>query len=213
MTGLRNKWAIALAAGAFTTTLVGGVAFASFQAPSAAQTGVVPPGANSLADQEKPKDKIKATLDDLVKKGTITQAQEDAILQALKDAAPSPRPKTPAAPRVPTVASFLGDQLKATATFLGLSPKELLTQLQAGKSIADVAVSLNKSTTDLAALLTKNANDRIDLAVAAKKLTADQGTALKSKVAAEVTSFLQRSFAKPAPRPFTPLKPTPSPKP
>ena len=116
-------------------------------------------------------------------------------------------------PLVPSIRSFIGDLTHTTATYLGLTEKELVVQLQAGKSIADVTASLNKSTTELATLLTKNANDRIDKAVAAKKLTADQATALRSRVAAEVTSFLQRSFTKPAPRPQGPVKPPPAPKP
>ena len=210
---IRHKWAFAVAAGALTTTLVGGVAFATFQAPVTEQQAVIPPSGQAVTDQEGPKTKTKAVLDDLVKKGTITQAQEDAILQALKDAAPSPRPKPPVPARVPSIGSFLGEETKITATYLGLSPKELLTQLQAGKSIADVAVSLNKSTAELAALLTKSASDKIDLAVAAKKLTADQATALKSKLAAEITSFLQRSLTRPAPRPLLPPKPSPKPTP
>ncbi len=207
---IRHTWAIAVAAAAFTTALVGGVALAAFQAPSTDQASVLAPNTQTLADESGPKDRLKATLDALVKKGTITQAQEDAILQALKDSAPSPRPRPPVAPNI---RSFVGDLTRTTATFLGLSERDLLIQLRAGKSIADVTVSLNKSTTDLAALLTKNANDKIDLAVAAKKLTADQATALKAKVPGEVTTFLQRTFMKPAARPLVPVKPTPTPKP
>src|SRR5947209_7840282 len=91
----KNKWALAVAAGAFTTAFIGGVARAGFQLPLGEATTVATTTASATdnaTDQEKSKDKVKAVLDALVAKGTITQAQEDAILQAFKDAAPPPKP-------------------------------------------------------------------------------------------------------------------------
>jgi hypothetical protein len=209
MTGNKKKWAIAVVAGAFTTALVGGVAIAAVQ-PFAAhdQTAI----ADTLAgptQKPRPND-LKATLDALVTRGTITQGQEDAILQAMKDNAPLPKPKLPVAPNI---RSFIGNMTRVATTYLGISEKDLAAQLRAGKSISEITTSLHKSTTDLAALLTKNATDTIDQALAANKLSADQATTLKTKIAAEVTTFLQRSFTKPAPRPQVPLKPTPAPTP
>ena len=217
MTG--RTWVLALAAGALTTTIVGGVALASFQGSTtsdqAARSVVTDQAANAV-EREQPKDRLKAALDALVTKGTITQAQEDAVLQALKDAAPSPKPKPPAGPRVPNIGSFIGDLTRAASTYLGLSQKELAVQLRSGKSIADVANGLSatgKNATELIALLTKTANDKVDQAVAAKKLTADQGAALKPKIATQISSVVQRRFSKSAPRSIAPLNPTPSPKP
>jgi polyhydroxyalkanoate synthesis regulator phasin len=211
--GLKNKWAIALAAGAFTTTLVGGVAMAGFQPFSAQERGIVGGPATGLVERDQPVNKIKAALDTLVTKGTITQAQEDAILQALKDTTPPARPKAPVGPIAPNIRSFIGDMTRVATTYLGLSEKDLAVRLRAGKSIADVATSLSKSTAELTTLLTNSANEKIDKAVAANRLTADQAVTLKSRIAAEVTSFVQRSFTKPAPRPLAPLKPSPSPTP
>lgn len=226
MTG--NKWALAVAAGALTTTLVGGVALAGLQpfaTPDQPAQRILNEPTAGLVERDQPKDRVKAALDALVTKGTITQAQEDTILQAFKDAAPPARPKPPVGPaapkppvrpRVPNIRSFIGDLTRATSTYLGLTDKELAVQLRAGKSIADVANGLGgsgKSATGLIALLTKTANDKVDQAVAANKLTADQAAALKPKIATEISSFVQRSFTKPAPRPVAPLKPTPSPGP
>lgn len=211
MTGHRKTWALAILGGALTTALVGGVAFATFQPPSADLASAVPAGLNGTADQTPPKDRIKAALDALVKKGTITQAQEDAILQALQQSAP-PRPKPPVGPLVPNIKFFIGDLMRTTTTYLGLSPKDLGAQLRAGRSIAEITAAQGKSTTELAALLTKNANDRIDQAVTAKKLTPEQAATLKAKVAEEVSSFLKRSFT-PGQRPVLPPKPPLSPKP
>jgi len=44
-------------------------------------------------------------------------------------------------------------------------------------------------------------------------LTPEQAAALKPRITAEISAFVQRSFAKPAPRPLAPLKPSPSPRP
>ena len=214
MTG--NKWGLAVVAGTITMTLIGGVAIAGFQpfggADQSAQSSVAGTVAE-LQAQAGPKDRIKATLDALVKKGTITQAQEDSILQALKDATPPAKP-VPTRPGTPNIKSFIGDLTRATSTYLGLTQGDLLKQLRSGKSLADVASGIpGKNIADLVTLLTKTATDRIDQAVAAKKLTPEQAATLRTKIAAEITSFTQRSFTKPAPRPLAPVKPTAPPKP
>jgi len=216
----RNKWALAVAAGAFTTAFIGGVALAGFQLPALDGTrpATVPTVANESSDHAS-RTKLKAILDALVTKGTITQAQEDAILQAVTAAEPTPKPNVPnTKPRtvVPGVMSFIGDLTKAASDYLGLDTMTLLAQLRGGKSVADIANGLSaqgKSAQGLIDTLTKTANDKLDAAVAANKLTADQASALRPKIAAEITTFVNRSFTKPVlPRPFTPTKPTPSPK-
>src|SRR5438270_6015525 len=69
----KNQIALAAAAGVLTTALVGGAALAAFQPfPSDPQTV---PAADAASDKG-PVDHLKAVLDPLVKKGTITQAQE-----------------------------------------------------------------------------------------------------------------------------------------
>jgi hypothetical protein len=214
----KNKWALAVAAGAFSTAFIGGVALAGFQLPIGEATTVtsVPSIADPVADKES--SKTKAILDGLVAKGTITPAQEDAILQAFKDAAPSPRPNVkPTRPTGPNPMAFMGDLMRAASDYLGLDRKTLLPQLSGGKSLADIANGLSaqgKSAQGLIAALTNAANGRIDAAVTAKKLTADQAAALKPKVAAEITAFVNRSFTKPTapfPKPLVPAKPSPSP--
>jgi hypothetical protein len=213
----RNKWPLALAAGAFTTAFIGGVALAGFQPFASADGTTVGGPTAALAGKDQP-NKIKAILDGLVTKGTISQAQEDAILQAITAAQPTPRPivPKPGRPTVPNVMSFLGDLTKAASDYLGMDAKTVLAQLRGGKSVADLANGLSgqgKSAQGLIDTLTKTANDKLDAAVAANKLTADQAAALKPKIAAQITTFVNRSFTKPVlPRPFTPVTPSPSPK-
>ncbi|HEX9496752.1 MAG TPA: hypothetical protein VGA38_13420 [Candidatus Limnocylindria bacterium] len=209
----KNKLALAVAAGAFTTTVIGGVAVAGFQPFGPGETGesALPQPAAALAERDKPKDTLKATLDALVAKGTINQAQEDAILQAVKDAAPKPATK----PSGPSTKSFVGDLMKATTDYLGIDAKTLLGELRNRKSIAEVANGLSaqgKSAKGLTDTLVNAANAKVDQAVAANKLTADQAATLKPKIATEIGSFVDRSFKHVAPLPKTPVKPTPTPK-
>jgi len=112
--------------------------------------------------------------------------------------------------------SFIGDLTKAASDYLGMDLQTLTTQLRSGKSVADIANSLGptKSSQGLIAALTTAANAKVDQAVAANKLTADQATTVRAKIATEITAFVNRSFTKPVlPRPLTPVKPTPTPKP
>jgi len=210
----KNKWALAVAAGAFTTAFIGGVALAGFQPFTTSDATTIGTPTTAVADKDQPKDKVKAILDGLVAKGTITQAQEDAILQAFKAAAPSPKPNVkPGRPAGPNPMAFMGDLMKAASGYLGVDPKTLLPQLRGGKSLADIAnATPGKSASGLIAALTNAANARVDAAVTANKLTADQAAALKTKIAAEITAFVNRSFTKPAP-PLRPLGPKPSPSP
>ena len=215
----RNKWALAVAAGAFTTAFIGGVALAGFQPFAGADGATVGVPTAAQAGKDQPKDRIKAVLDGLVTKGTITQAQEEAILGAFAAAQPTPKPNVPnTKPRttIPGVMSFIGDLTKAAADYLGMDAKTVLTELRAGKSVADLANGLSaqgKSAQGLIDTLTKTANAKLDAAVAANTLTAEQAATLKPKIAAEITTFVNRSFTKPVlPRPFAPAQPTPSPK-
>ena len=210
----RNKWPLAIAAGAFTTALIGGVALAGFQLPTGggSAVGAVPSVNDALVARDASKNKLKTVLDGLVTKGTITQAQADAILQAVKDAEPAPKAVRPTGPNA---MSFIGDLTKAASDYLGMDIKALSTQLRAGKSVADVANGLGggKNAQGLIGILTNAANGKVDQAVATNKLTADQAATLKAKIATEITSFVNRSFTKPVlPRPQTPVKPTPTPK-
>jgi len=95
---------------------------------------------------------LKSALDKLVTDGTITQAQEDAIITGLE----AVRPEIGPGPRISGPGmdhggwahggidhgpgfSRRGAHLDAAATALGITADELRTELQAGKTIADVA--------------------------------------------------------------------------
>jgi hypothetical protein len=88
---------------------------------------------------------LKDVLDALVADGTITQAQEDAILARLDEAIPAPRVghedgRRPGGRGFTRHAFGLGaDVLTAAADALGVTEDELRTELRDGTTIAEVA--------------------------------------------------------------------------
>jgi hypothetical protein len=81
---------------------------------------------------------------------------------------------------------FGGFGLDAAASYLGLSEDALRTQLQSGKSLADVAKAQNKDVAGLKAAMKASVTKKLDQAVTDKKLTADE----KTKILAEVDKRL-----------------------
>ena len=139
---------------------------------------------------------VSTVLSSLVTKGTITQAQADAITAALTAAAP-----TPPASGAPSIGGMKGDkdgrggfmggfgmntaarQAIITST-LGITAADLQTARQAGKSLATIAG------TKTAALITALVNydsTQIDAAVTAGKLTSAQATTMKANLTTLVT--------------------------
>jgi hypothetical protein len=200
-----KKLAVGMGATILTSGLIGGAAFAALapQSTAAATTGI-PGTAGGGTDQPGADQKggagLKAVLDKLVAAHTITQTQGDAILAAVKDTAGH---KT--RPDHPNAKAVLGDLLKTATAYLGLDPKDLATQLHAGKSLGDIAgATTGKSRDGLVKALTDAATAKIDAAVAATKLTADQATTLKAELATHVTRLVDH---KAGPRREHPKKP------
>ena len=69
---------------------------------------------------------------------------------------------------------MLGAASAAVASYLGITPAELRTELESGKTLAQIAVAHNKTADGVVTTLLADAQKRLDAAVTAKKLTADQ---------------------------------------
>ena len=190
-----KKLALGAGAAILTTGLIGGAAFAAFSPAATTTTAALPTAADPTVDEAgKPGGGLKAILDKLVNANTITAAQRDAILAAVKDTANKPRPDHPK--------GVLGGLLKTATTYLGLEPKALMEQLHAGKSLGEIAgTTPAKSRDGLMQALTSAATTRIDAAVADKKLTADQATKLKAGLATHIAHLVDH---KAGPRPKKP---------
>ena len=75
----------------------------------------------------------------------------------------------------------------SAAVYLGMKPVDLMTQLKAGKSLADVAKTTpGKSRDGLVAALTNAASAKIDTAVSDGTISADQATTAKQKLSSEI---------------------------
>jgi polyhydroxyalkanoate synthesis regulator phasin len=74
-----------------------------------------------------------------------------------------------------------GADLNAAATAIGIDARQLRTELN-GKSLAEVAQAHGKTAADVATALKNAAHTRIDQAVTAGRLTADQATTQKTQV-------------------------------
>jgi polyhydroxyalkanoate synthesis regulator phasin len=125
-------------------------------------------------------DGVAAVLAELVKAGTITQAQSDAISKALVNA--------PAAAKAAAEAEKAAHE-KLIADTVGVAWADIQTRLNAGEALAAIAGAKKDA---LVAALVKEATDRIDAAVAAGRLTAEQATIQKTglaeRIAADVAS-------------------------
>ena len=121
-------------------------------------------------------DGVAAVLAELVKAGTITQAQSDAISKALVNA--------PAAAKAAAEAQKAAHE-KLIADTTGVAWADIQTRLQAGETLGAIAGAKKDA---LIAALVKEATDRIDAAVAAGRVTAEQATQQKTGLAERITA-------------------------
>ena len=177
---------------------------------SAAVAALAPVSTGVLADQgtaasvdaKGPKpgapDKFKAILDALVAKGVITQAQEDAILAALKDAADQKD-------RDDVLGRILHGLFEQSATYLGIAPADLKAKLP-GTSLGAIAANATpgKSRDGLVAALTTASTTAIDKAFADKKLTQEQADKAKAGLSKHITEFVDHVYTKVERKPVAP---------
>ena len=121
---------------------------------------------------------LAATLSALVAKGTITQAQADAVLAAANAARAAADAMRPAKPDHAA-------RLALIATTIGVDAAAIQTRLAAGETLAAIAGAKKDA---LIAALVADETKRIDAAVTAGKLTAAQATAMKTNLTAHVTA-------------------------
>lgn len=92
-----------------------------------------------------------------------------------------------------------GGFIQAAATYLGLTPQQLFTQLRSGKTLAQVAdATSGKSSAGLIDALVAAAKKEIQAAVTGGKLTQSQASAFESNLEHRITAFVNHQ---PAARP------------
>jgi lambda repressor-like predicted transcriptional regulator len=92
--------------------------------------------------------------------------------------------------RVPPALGAFRASLRATADLLGMTPAELVAQLRAGRSLADVAAEHGVDQATLVQTLTRRARERLDRQVAAGRLTPEQADALFQRLTERVERFV-----------------------
>ena len=173
----KNKIAALAIAGALSLGTISGITAAQ------ADTGHAVAG---------PEAQVTSVLASLVTKGTITQAQSDAIVAALKAAMPTP----PAGAMKPGkdgmglggIGANTAARQAIVTSFLGKTAAELKTARQAGKSLATIATESGKTPADLIAALVRYDNAQLDAAVTAGTLTSANATTIKANVTQHVTN-------------------------
>jgi len=80
----------------------------------------------------------------------------------------------------------------AVATYLGLTPAELRAQLQAGKSLAQIARAQGKSVTGLEDAIYDEAKEHLDADVAAGRITAAQEQARLAELKSHLDGIVNR---------------------
>lgn len=164
---------------------LGGGAFAlNTVLPAGAQTD---PGSQSQSEpaRKHPKgERVKSALDKLVQDGTLTQAQADAVVEALKDEFPG-KDKG----RGEKLHKLLRGTLEVSATTIGITPEELKTELKAGKSIAEVAAEHNVSVDAVKQALVDAATAKINEAVANGRITQERA----DKLIENLPAFAERA--------------------
>jgi hypothetical protein len=194
--------------------LTGGSGGAAAQSsPTTAPDTTAPSsGSNGSSGTEQPEGKegtagLQAILAPLVQKGTITQAQADAVIAAIEAARPADGRhggfgRGPGGP-----GKGLG--LDEAAAALGMTRDQLRTALAGGQSLADLAkakgVELTKVTDALVAAYTKHEQDEVTAGSETQAEADKEIAAFKAKVDEIVNgTFKGRHGDEPAPTTTTP---------
>lgn len=117
-------------------------------------------------------------LQDLVKKGTITQKQADAVAEALKAARPDGFGRHAHGLRL-----GLGRSLATAAKTIGISEDALRTALQGGKTLAQVAEDHGVKPQRVVDALVKEMNARLDAAVKAGQIDSSRAAEERAEIA------------------------------
>ncbi len=181
-----KKVLLAAGAGALTAALLGGAALAAFAPAVSDPAGETVAELGTAAPANGGADKLKAILDALAAKGVITAAQVDAILAAVRDAAPKRDGDA--------IKRIYGNLLEASAKYLGLSMSDLKTKLP-GTSLGAIANSTAaKSRAGLIADLQNAVNAAIDKALAANAITKEQADKARAAAPAHIMSFVDHVY-------------------
>jgi len=187
---LNRKAKIVVTAAALVSAAGAGAAVAASRdsSPSSESKAVIDDAANQLGiPSSKLSDALKKALGDrvdaAVAAGRITKAEGDALKQRI------------AASDFPLLRGLhhgfghvVFPAVEAAAGYIGITEAQLRTELQGGKSLAQVATAHGKSVDGLVNALVAEAKSKLDAAVSAGRVTKSQETELLSRLKDRITS-------------------------
>lgn len=197
---LSPKRPVVLGAAVLAVVLGGGAAIAASGAGSPSPTAFLDSVAQHLGiSSKKLTDAVKAAeidqVDAALKAGRITQAQADALKARIESGdTPLLGPGFFGHGFFRHGMGLRGDHLSAAASYLGLTEAQLHTQLEAGKSLAQIAKDQGKSVDGLKNAILTAAQKRLDQAVANGVLTKDQATQLLDRLKSKLDDIVNRTF-------------------
>jgi hypothetical protein len=193
-----------LVAGAAVALVVagGGVAVGAkaFSSPKRESQAVIADAAKQLGVEPAQlsaalKSALKHRIDAAVESGRLTKAQGDALKAQIDS---GEMPLFPVGGRHPHGFGHHALKLDAAAAYLGLTEKQLRTELESGKTLAQIATSHGKTAAGLVDALVAAAHKKVDEAVAAGRLTRAEADSLLTGLERRITDFVNGRF----PRPF-----------
>ena len=131
-----------------------------------------------------PEQALATILKDLVTRGTLTQAQADAVTAAAAAAKAAHDANHPMGGKGGPLGADRAAIETLVSTTIGVDTATIKSRLQAGESLAQIAGAKKDA---LIAALVADETKRIDAAVTAGKLTAAQATEMKANLVAHVT--------------------------
>jgi polyhydroxyalkanoate synthesis regulator phasin len=139
----------------------------------------------------------KAHLDKAVAAGKLTAEKEAQILQKLQSKVVEFVMRTKStggkgAAKGKGHAALRG-AIKATAAYVGLTEQQVLAQLKAGKSLADVATAQGKTVDGLKAAILADAKTVIDRLVSQGKISAERGQQYLARLQAHIDQLVTRT--------------------
>lgn len=139
---------------------------------------------------------ITDALAPLVADGTITQAQADAVTDALQAARPAGRGHGPMGELGGGMGrGVLGAGLDAAAEALGLTTDELRTQLQDGTSLGAIADAAGVDRQAVVDAIVGGVEERVAAAVADGKVTQEEADARLAELRTAITERLDDTMA------------------
>lgn len=181
-------------AGVLGAGILGSAAMAAVPATSTTGTSASDmPGGVVLAEKRDPgrrAEHLIRVLQSLVEKGVITKDQAEQIVRAVAAAAER---KGDGGERREHAKRLLGNVMKTSAEYLGLTGEQLKEQLKSGKSLAQIAdATPGKSRDGLIAALTSAAEAQIKAALDAGKITPEQAAAARNRVSGAIEKIVDR---------------------